>query len=392
MKPKRSFGRRIGAVLRGLVLWPFAGIMAVLGIRIALISNPGRIGHMAAEMDAFLKERALGLIPPIKPILLLERKRAGNAALLDMFKSHVTVADKRWQKLLLQPFTKVEALRLPLGRPVVGFGECARYPQILQLWGDRPPSIPVSDAMQDNGRARLAEMGVPEGAWFVCVHVREGGYSPGDEQAHAHRNADVGSYHQAIEAITARGGWVIRVGDPTMQPLTPRTQVIDYARSAFKADWMDIWLCTQNRFFVGTTSGLTMLATMAHRPSVLVNMIPHGASFGMGTKDISIPKHMSRGGVPVPLKEVFETGLSVQRYADVFTEQGVEISDNSPEEIAEVVTEMLDRLDGTWTEPVGNAERQRRYRALLTPLDYSFGSKGQIGAHWLAQNASLLPE
>ena len=72
-----SLDRRLGAILRSILLWPVAGILVVAGIRFALISNPGRIGHMAAEIDCFLKERELGLIPPVRPILLADRKRTG---------------------------------------------------------------------------------------------------------------------------------------------------------------------------------------------------------------------------------------------------------------------------------------------------------------------------
>ena len=63
MHKRRTLAQRLGAFLRAALLWPFAGLMAVTGLRIAQISNPGRIGHMAAEMDIYLKERALGLIP-----------------------------------------------------------------------------------------------------------------------------------------------------------------------------------------------------------------------------------------------------------------------------------------------------------------------------------------
>jgi hypothetical protein len=218
-KKKNGIDRRIGAVLRGLLLWPVAGILAVLGIRFALISNPGRIGHMAAEVDGFLKERALGLIPDTRPILLIDRKRAGNPALLDVYRQYMRVWDRPWQRKLLAELIRIEALRLPLGRPILGLGESARYQQINWLWHGQPPAVALTPEIEEKGRARLAEMGVPDGAWFVAAHAREAGYSPRDGHDHAHRDTDIGSYAGAFEAITAAGGWVIRVGDPSMKPL-----------------------------------------------------------------------------------------------------------------------------------------------------------------------------
>ena len=43
-----------------------------------------------------------------------------------------------------------------------------------------------------------------------------GGYS-GDWENF--RNADIGNYLGAIKEITQRGGWVVRMGDPTMTKL-----------------------------------------------------------------------------------------------------------------------------------------------------------------------------
>jgi len=73
------------------------------------------------------------------------------------------------------------------------------------------------------------------------------------------RNANISDYTDAMRAIVARGGWCIRVGDPTMRPLDPIPGVVDYARSSSKSDWMDLFLCARCRFFLGNTSGYSVL-------------------------------------------------------------------------------------------------------------------------------------
>ncbi len=346
---------------------------------------------MAAEIDCFLKERALGLIPYRRPILLLERSRAGNKALLDVFKSYMTVFDRRWHRRLLSELTKFDALRLPLGRPVVALEESAHYAQVLSLWGDREPIVALPDQMEIAGRARLTELGVPEGAWFACIHVREGGYSPGDEHVHAHRNGNIATMVKAIRAITNRGGWVIRMGDASMSPLNDMSNVIDYALSPLKTDWMDLWLCANTRFFVGTTSGLTMVATVFSRPCALVNMIPHGASLGMAPGDISIPKVLVRAdGNVLSLLEIRARNLSGARYAQLFEKAGVTVRDNSAEEIHDLVVELMARLDGTFEVTSEDIDLQRLYRAHLYPGDYCHNSTARIGRDWLRANRDLV--
>jgi hypothetical protein len=252
---KRKLERQLGAVLRAVLCWPFVGLLAVFGVRFALVSNPGRIGHLATEVDAFLKESELGLIPRGRTILLISRKRAANRALLDCFRQHMTVWDHPLVCSVLAEIARIPAVRLPLGRPIVGLGEAARYPNINWLWGDRPPAVRLTPRIEADGRALLTRMGVPGDAWFVALHVREEGYSPADDSDHAHRNADISTYQAAIRAIVETGGWVIRVGDASMTPLAPMDRVVDYATSPEKTDWMDLWLCAHCRFLIGTTSG-----------------------------------------------------------------------------------------------------------------------------------------
>ncbi|MEM1160473.1 MAG: TIGR04372 family glycosyltransferase [Pseudomonadota bacterium] len=383
--------RKIGFAITLILLLPITAILATLGIRFARISNPGRIGHVAAEVDCFLKEQALELIPKERPILLLERRRAANAAFLDLIRTNMTVWDKRWQKLLFTPLTRLPTMVLPLGRPVVAINESARYAEVLALWGDRDPVLTIPTELAAQGAARLQEMGVPTGAWFVCAHAREDGYSPRDESTHAHRNSSITTYRGAIEAIVAQGGWVVRVGDRTMTPLEPMPNVIDYAVSPYKADWMDIWLCANNRFFLGSNSGLSKLATVFNKPCALVNMVPFGDSYGCRHNDISIPKIVCRkDGSAYPFAEVFAQGLSTLRFNDDYEAAGLVLKTNQEYEITALVAEMMARLDGRFETTAEDDDLQMRFRALLTPRDYGFGTTSRLGRDWLRANETLL--
>src|SRR5256885_8476241 len=59
----------------------------------------------------------------------------------------------------------------------------------------------------------------------------------------------------AVQEITRRGGWVVRLGDPTMEPFPPTPAVIDYAHSRLKSPATDVFLCGACRFFIGVASG-----------------------------------------------------------------------------------------------------------------------------------------
>jgi len=120
----------------------------------------------------------------------------------------------------------------------------ARFCRNLRCWekAERAPLLTLSEVEMTKGRACLKELGLPDSAWFVCLHVRESGFKreQGFNPVEDGLNAEIGTYLPAIRAVTERGGWVIRVGDPKMQPLPPTPRAIDYAHSAVRSEWMDV--------------------------------------------------------------------------------------------------------------------------------------------------------
>ena len=158
-------------------------------------------------------------------------------------------------------------------------------------WSARPPLFALRPDHALQGEACLRAMGVPEDAWFVCVHVRERGYSPSDQGHHAYRDADIGNYRSAMEEIVRRGGWCVRMGDASMTPLPPMPGLVDYATSSFKSDLMDVILCAQCRF--GTSSGLFLVSSAFGVPSALSNMAPLGCSYAHFRKGHFHPEAVS---------------------------------------------------------------------------------------------------
>lgn len=133
------------------------------------------------------------------------------------------------------------------------------------------------------------EFGLPEGAWFVCVHVREGGYS-GDFQNH--RNSKIDNYLEAFEFITSQGGWIFRMGDSSMKKIPPLDQVIDYANSDKRTALLDIFLIANCKFFIGTSSGILDTAMLFGKPILLTNAVHWLMQLPPKSSDLIIFKHV----------------------------------------------------------------------------------------------------
>jgi len=135
---------------------------------------------------------------------------------------------------------------------------------------------------------------------------------------------------------------------------------VDYALGDKKSDWMDVFLTANCRFLVATNSALFQMAMSFGVPIVATNWIPL-SSFPMQAGDIVVPKLLRGAGGDRFL--TFDEMLALPRdvWSGYFLERkGLKVVDNSPEDIAAAVEEMLGRLDGTWKS---SDERMARSRA-----------------------------
>lgn len=236
-----------------------------------------QIGHIGM-LDTYCKFQVLGWSARTNRIVLAPAKKIANAAFLNAWKKHFEIIHDEKLIASLFPYQRYlgdsfNAFLWPDGK-VEGWQDVgARAHAAWDKCGSKP-LLELSQGAKDRGRATLIKLGMPQYAWFVCLHVREGGYyRENAASTQGPRNAPIQDYMPAIQSIVGRGGWVIRMGDPSMTPLPKMPGVIDYAHSSARSDWMDVYLCGAARFFIGTTSGLTNAVISYGTPCVLVNCL-----------------------------------------------------------------------------------------------------------------------
>jgi putative glycosyltransferase (TIGR04372 family) len=379
-----------------LLVWPFYRLVSIVlaarGIRFFCIAVPDRIGHLAIEPDCYLKDIELGRVSPARTVLLIKKGRVpANPCMLDYWRQFMPVLSNRLLVALLYPLRKHEAVwfdvRRYAARPKTAAGCYATY----AAWGDRPPILKLDADHAARGEEALREMGIPDGAWFVCVHSREPGYALHDDHVHEHRNSAIESYLPAMREIVARGGWCVRMGEPSSPPLKPMPGVIDYRHSPLRSDWMDIFLCARCRFFLGNTSGLFLVSSVFGVPVALAHMAPIGAVYALGPNDLSIPKMVvDVKGTVWPFAKMFRSDASRSFSAEAFARSGLRVVDNSGEEIRDLATEMMDRLDGRAKYTDEDERLQAAFRRLPGADHYSYGAVARIGRDFLRRHADLL--
>lgn len=384
------------AVLKliGLTVWfillPATTLLHLAGYRRVTVFTD-RIGHLALEPDCLLKEQTLGIIPKKRWFILAPPGRVANLHLLGYWEPHIQVYKGRVACYILANMSHFGLMRYDISHYILSIDEPHAAYRIYAQWGSRPPLLALTEGdIEWSGKA-LQELGVPEGAWFVCVHVREPGFSPADEELHAHRNANIKNIIPAIQEITRRNGWVVRIGDTTMAPLPQMPQVIDYAHHPMKSERLDIILCAKARFILGNTSGIALVGSVFGVPCALVNMIPM-STLGLLSSDISIPKlcwSMTKEHY-LSFNGIMGSPISNYRYASLFSKDSIRVDENSEEDIHDLVVEMLDRLDGQFIETEDDHKLQQHYLSLFHPGHYSYGASSHVGTMFLRRHHNLL--
>ncbi|HEX4606713.1 MAG TPA: TIGR04372 family glycosyltransferase [Urbifossiella sp.] len=310
------------------------------------------IGHMAL-IDFWVKIQRLGWRSWDRMVLVLPPGKVANPAYAGYY-------DRYFETIRQDPLPPALGnLVTSFGPRVAGLltlpGGDQRYfiegmGAIQEAWesAGHGPLLTLTPEDEAHGRDRLRALGLPDGAWFVALHVRSPGFHKEGTQLHqSHRNADVETYLPAVREVIARGGWVVRLGDPSMPRLPEMPGLIDYAHSPLKDPRTDVFLCGGCRFFVGVASGLCHVPTTFGVPCVLTNWLSNALPVYSG-RDLFLPKLLrsTATGRLLPFDEYLSPETRLLSYSwETLTENGLAAVDNTPDELRDGVAEMLDQLE-----------------------------------------------
>ena len=365
-------------------------ILDKLGLQQINVSNPHRIGHLALEIDCFLRDAILRTgKPPLSVIVEPGNVSFANHVLIEYFSRYMTVIPRFAKGDLIERALSDNGYATYTAPYAVAMYDTALSYDVFRRWGRRAPLFTLT---QDD-KARTAEFlhahGVPENAWFVCVHARSSGYSPSDEHWHGHRNVAISDFAEAMGRVAERGGWCIRMGDATMEPLQPQPQLIDYACSPFRSPRLDISLIGNCRFFLGCASGLYNVAAMFGKPSALANMTPLSGAYALGIEDLAIPQAvLDANGRMLSIQDIFASKVADFRLTEEFRNHGLTPKNVLPAEVAALTTEMMDYLDGVVEYSPDDVVRQEEFLAFMRPGHYAYGAGSRIGRDYLRSHLS----
>lgn len=238
-----------------------------------------------------------------------------------------------------------------------------------------------SEWFQDRVFQMKQDLGILNQGWHVCLHVRDDGFY--NDEGQSHRNASLETYLQIVKLVHSRGGIVIRMGAPTAPPAPRIAGLVDYARSRWKSEEMDLYFMRTARCFVGAVSGLSNLAVSFDLPSAFVNSISYDAQM-WHAKARFVPKTVrTRQGRALSQRELSSNQWRWHLFsADTMKNAGLSSQDNTPDEIRDIVLEVLDNPDDIGTP--SKTDLMRRWESSLIVPHYYGGARP--GASYLEKH------
>jgi len=329
-----------------------------------LISS--RIGHFTANTELYLCEFDAGINLPKQchVDLFYMAKPICNQQLATMWKRVLRL----WPSWILAPINRVN--RLIPGGAVHQIGDNTQHDRDVRNLLDRfPPHLEFTPEEESRGEAGLRAMGIPSGTPFVCLNVRDSVYldtshKPTDWSYHNYRDSDVQNYVLAAEELANGGYFVIRMGAQVREAMkTTHTRVIDYATNGMRSEFMDIYLGAKCAFCISVGSGFDAVPLAFRRPIAYVNMVPLGYLFTFRAQFLGITKHhvLEAQHQELTLAEIFAHGVGFCTSTSDYESKGVQLIENTCEEIRDVVVEMVERLNGTWHPHEDDEALQKRF-------------------------------
>lgn len=367
-------------------------IRPLLLIRFGVIENQ-RIGHYAVNPELYLCERDAGLQP---------KKAFDIFYRMDPTFTSNRQLEKMWKRCRQIRMWEIARFLHIINRCLPGHRKHTVilpniYEAIHDLNGRFPVHISFTEEEEEEGQKALRRMGIPEGAKFVCFHSRDSEYLsasfPGGAWGYqSYRDSEIDSFLPAVEELARRGYYAVRIGAVVKKPIkTDNSFIIDYS-TRFRTEFLDIYLGAKCAFYFGDSCGINSIPFIFGRPIISTNFIPLEYIFSWSKQDVSITKKLwlRKEKRFMTFREIMESGARRFVQARQYEEMGVDIIENSPEEIAALAVEADERLRGTHETTEEDKELQKRFWSSFKSNDPNRTFRAHIGADFLRKNSFLL--
>lgn len=214
-----------------------------------------------------------------------------------------------------------------------------------------------------------------------------------DTSNNSFRNSHISNYLLMAENLTKKNNTVIRVGQLTDDPIKSNNKrIIDYDREGFRTDLLDIYLAKNCRYIVGCDTGFAYLpGYLFRKPMVIVNwaqleyLMPWLEDWLFLFRKYWLKEEKRFMRVP----EIIQSKVGRFHSYQDYQKKGIELIENTPEEIDDVVNEMEKKLMNEIDYSEEDNYLQKCFWSHFEKSDLFGIAKGRIGKNFLENNKDL---
>jgi len=335
-----------------LTTLPIAITLRFLGFE-TLNVNYIRIGHLCADIDAYLKVKML-FPDGFKPALFCNPSDFPNSYFTNLLKDKI--------KIIKVPLKNSYIFCRTLNSNPISLSDVSCFmekePQYIKNLYSITGTLPLFFINSDEnnmGQAILASKLNKKIDKWVCIHYRNSSYtanhqkgleSPNDDFGQDFRNTNPNYLVPVVKRLNKLGIHVFLMGHEVDFPMQNNEFFTNFSKSSWKTDFLDVYLSAKCLFYFGNSSGSAQISRMFGIPTIGSNLSLVHCFNGTST-DITAPKKYFNTslGRYLTLSEVLNSPIRDARNADDYTINDIILHENSPEELILMLNEMLVKLD-----------------------------------------------
>ena len=364
----------------------------------------GRIGHFSANTELYCCEIESGINKPKQSYLdLFYYDAISNQQLAKMWRRKLNIMPN-W---VLSPINNLNEFLVnffPNFKKHNIVNKASRDRDINSLMDKSKIHLEFTEEEEMLGKKYLKNFGVSEKDKFVCLAVNDPAYldtyhSYKDWNYHYFRKANIDNFILAAEELASRGYFVFRMGKIVSSPLKSNNRkIIDYASSNLRNDFMDIYLGAKCTICISASSGFDGVATTFRRPLVQI-VVPLLDAKTEHKKVLILTKHhfSKKKKRNLTLSEIALSEIANCAATKQFEALGVELIENSPEEIKDIVVEAIERIEGKWENTEIDDKLQNKFWKIFYSSNYINSGrfahgrlKARFGTKFLKANPNWL--
>jgi len=246
----------------------------------------------------------------------------------------------------------------------------------LELEIEKCKPLEFTQEEESHGQDVLNKFGLKDGDKFVCFAIRDSAHNRLQKKTvrnnnwsyHDYRHWELDNFLLAAEELTKKGYYVFRMGRYVEKEFkTKNPKIIDYANSNLKSEFMDVFLGAKCSFCLSTGFGFDEVPNLFRKPIIYL-ILPFGHFRSFSDRFLILTKHhyLKKENRRLTLSEIFSHGLAFVYETKIFQQKGIELVDNSPEEIKDAVIEMHESLEENKKLSNEDENLQKNFKNLYT--------------------------